>query len=101
MESALSIPAAEKFFDGLQSADVKITDWDYPKATLQAVIQTYRSDFFEDFTLSDAFKVKSMHNLFVSSDKANIWELEIVFTKKFATEVVPLMDDLYIGDSYA
>ena len=56
MGSALSIPAAEKFFDGLQSADVKITDWDYPKATLQAVIQTYRSDFFEDFTLSDAFK---------------------------------------------
>ena len=101
MESALSIPAAEKFFDGFQSADVKITDWDYPKATIQAVIQTYRSDFFQDFTLSDAFKVKSMHNLFVSNPKPNIWELEIVFTKKFATEVFPLMEDQYIGDSYA
>lgn len=93
MESALSIPAAEKFFDGLQSAHVKITDWDYPSATIQATIETYRGDFFEDFTRSDAFKVKSMHNLF--SFDANTWELEIVFTTKFADEVVPLMQEKY------
>ena len=93
MESALSIPAAEKFFDGLQSAHVKITDWDYPSATIQATIETYRGDFFEDFTRSDAFKVKSMHNL--CSFDANAWEVEIVFTSKFEDEIVPLMQDKY------
>lgn len=93
MESSLSIPAAEKYFDGLKSAHVEITDWDYPFATIQATIETYRGDFFEDFTRNDAFKVKTMHNLLSFDD--NTWELEIVFTTKFSHEIVPLMQEKY------
>ena len=91
MESSLTLPVAEKFFDGLQSAEVTIEDWDYPSATIKAVIQTYRGDFFEDFTKNDVFKVKCMQNIW--DYDANTWELEIKFTQKFEDEIIPLMKE--------
>lgn len=87
MKSSEVLPVAEELFAGFKSAEVKIFDWDYPRASLSAKIQTYRGDFFEEFTRSDLFRITGMHNLKTTSDE---WFMEIVFSDLFESEIIPL-----------
>ena len=50
MNSKKSLPIAEKFFEDFPTALVELIDWDFPHASIKAKIQTYRGDFFEEFT---------------------------------------------------
>lgn len=87
MKSSEVLPVAEELFAGLDSAEVTIFDWDYPIASVSAKIQTYRGDFFEQFTRNPYFRITGMHNLKTTSDE---WFMEIQFTKMFEQDAVPL-----------
>lgn len=87
MKSSRVLPVAEKVLSMLESSEVTIFDWDYPVASISAKIQTYRSDFFQEFTHHQLFRVINMHNLKADS---NEWFMDIQFNKVFEEEAVPL-----------
>ena len=85
---------ARELFDGLDTAVVDITEFNFPYAKIKAEIQTYRGDFFEQFTKLDSFHVRSMHNLSTDGDK--VWHMEIKFNKLFEEDITNFKDK-YVG----
>ena len=85
MNSKKSLPIAEKFFEDFPTALVELIDWDFPHASIKAKIQTYRGDFFEEFTRNEYFHVEGMHNL---SEDPDVWFLDIKFKPAFTDEII-------------
>ena len=86
---------ARELFDSLDTALVDILEFNFPYAKIKATIQTYRGDFFEQFTKLDSFHVRDMHNL--SNDGENVWHMEIKFNKLFEEDIKNFKDK-YIGE---
>ena len=94
MQNDYRLLVAQELFGGLDTAVVDITEFNFPYAKIKAVIQTYRGDFFEQFTKLDSFHVRSMHNL--STDGDQVWHMEIKFNKLFEEDIENFKDK-YVG----
>ena len=82
------LPIAEQFFEECNTAIVELIDWDFPHASIKAKLQTYRGDFFEEFTRNDYFHVEGMHNL---SEDPDVWFLDIKFKPLFTDKIIGAM----------
>ena len=85
MNSKKSLPIAEKFFEECNTAIVELIDWDFPHASIKAKLQTYRADFFEEFTRNENFYVEGMNNL---SEDVDVWFLDITFKPAFTDKII-------------
>ena len=85
MNSKKSLPVAEEFFEDCTTALVELIDWDFPHASIKAKLQTYRGDFFEEFTRNEYFHVDGMHNL---SQDPDVWFLDIKFKPAFTDKII-------------
>ena len=95
MQGDYRLLVARELFDGLDTATVDILEFNFPYAKIKAKIQTFRGDFFEQFTQLDSFHVRGMHNL--SNDGEKVWHMEIKFNKLFEEDIKNFKDK-YIGE---
>ena len=90
MQNDYRLLVAQELFSGLDTAVVDITEFNFPYAKIKATIQTYRGDFFEQFTKLDSFHVRAMHNL--STDGEKVWHMEIKFNILFEEDIKNFKD---------